>query len=105
VPLTKKGEEIMKEMKKQYGEKKGEEVFYASANKGTIAGVHNKDQASDPGVLPDTPPNDPAKTAPGNAPQGSTWGGLPDVMTHEDMRQAAGRYGANIAGRALPPKG
>ena len=26
-------------MKKQYGEKKGEQVFYASANKGTVKGV------------------------------------------------------------------
>lgn len=27
-------------MKKEYGEKKAERVFYASANKGTIKGVH-----------------------------------------------------------------
>lgn len=40
MPLTKKGQEIMANMKKQYGEKKGEEVFYASENKGTISGVH-----------------------------------------------------------------
>jgi len=30
-------------MHKQYGKKKGEEVFYASANKGTIKGVHGED--------------------------------------------------------------
>jgi len=30
----------MSSMKKEYGAKKGEEVFYASANKGTIKGVH-----------------------------------------------------------------
>jgi len=39
MPLTKKGSEIKAAMKKQYGEKKGEKVFYASANKGTIEGV------------------------------------------------------------------
>ena len=39
MPLTKKGKEIMKSMKEQYGTKKGEEVFYASKNKGTIKGV------------------------------------------------------------------
>lgn len=40
MPLTKKGAKIKKAMAKQYGAKKGEEVFYASANKGTIKGVH-----------------------------------------------------------------
>ena len=29
----------MSSMKKQYGEKKGKQVFYASKNKGTIKGV------------------------------------------------------------------
>lgn len=37
--LTKKGEKIKKAMKDEYGSKKGEQVFYASANKGTIKGV------------------------------------------------------------------
>lgn len=39
MPLTGKGQEIMGSMKKQYGGKKGEEVFYASKNKGKITGV------------------------------------------------------------------
>ncbi len=39
MPLTKKGKKVMRAMKKQYG-KKAKEVFYASANKGTISGVH-----------------------------------------------------------------
>jgi hypothetical protein len=39
MPLTKKGEEIMAAMKKQYGEEKGEQVFYASKNAGKITGV------------------------------------------------------------------
>ena len=29
-------------MKKQYGKKKGEKIFYASANKGTIKGIDKK---------------------------------------------------------------
>ena len=39
MPLTKKGKEIMSAMDKEYGDKKGKEVFYASRNKGTIKGV------------------------------------------------------------------
>lgn len=40
MPLTKKGAKILAAMKKRYGPDKGERVFYASANKGTIKGVH-----------------------------------------------------------------
>ena len=29
-------------MKKQYGEKKGKQVFYASINKGKVKGAHKK---------------------------------------------------------------
>lgn len=39
MPLNKKGKEIMSSMKRQYGPKKGEEVFYASKNKGKIKNV------------------------------------------------------------------
>jgi len=39
MPLTKKGKKIMRSMKKQYGKKKGEQVFYATKNKGKIKGV------------------------------------------------------------------
>lgn len=42
MPLTKKGKKIMKSMKKQYGKKKGEAVFYASKNKKKIKGVDKK---------------------------------------------------------------
>lgn len=42
MPLTHKGRTILRAMRKQYGRDKGEEVFYASANKGTIKGVHGK---------------------------------------------------------------
>lgn len=39
MPLTKKGKKIKRAMTKEYGSKKGEQVFYASRNKGTIKGV------------------------------------------------------------------
>ena len=39
MPLTKKGKKIIKAMKAEYGDTKGEGVFYASRNKGTISGV------------------------------------------------------------------
>jgi hypothetical protein len=42
MPLTKKGSKIKSAMQKEYGKKKGESVFYASANKGTIKGVEKK---------------------------------------------------------------
>jgi hypothetical protein len=42
MPLTKKGMKIKKAMLKEYGKKRGEAVFYASRNKGTISGVDYK---------------------------------------------------------------
>ena len=42
MPLTKKGKKIMQNMKKEYGSKKGKQVFYASKNKGRIKGVDRK---------------------------------------------------------------
>lgn len=42
MPETSKGRKIKRAMKKTYGTKKGTKVFYASANKGTIKGVHKK---------------------------------------------------------------
>jgi hypothetical protein len=44
MPLTDKGEEIKANMKKEYGAKKGESVFYASRNAGTISGVDSTDR-------------------------------------------------------------
>lgn len=38
-PLTAKGNEIRSNMEKEYGEKKGKSVFYASKNAGKISGV------------------------------------------------------------------
>lgn len=42
MPLTKKGEKILHAMQREYGSKKGKQVFYASENAGTIHGVHHK---------------------------------------------------------------
>lgn len=42
MPMTEKGKKIKAAMKKQYGKKKGEQVFYATENKGTIKGVTKK---------------------------------------------------------------
>lgn len=42
MPLTKKGGKIMRAMKKEYGPLKGEGIFYASKNKGTIKGVEKR---------------------------------------------------------------
>lgn len=40
MPLTPKGRKIKAAMDKEYGKKKGDRVFYASQNKGTIKGTH-----------------------------------------------------------------
>jgi hypothetical protein len=40
MPLTEKGGLIRSKMRAHYGKKKGDRVFYASENKGTIPGVH-----------------------------------------------------------------
>lgn len=42
MPLTRKGRKIKKAMTHTYGPKKGERVFHASAQKGTVNGVHRK---------------------------------------------------------------
>ncbi len=39
MPLTEKGRKILAAMRRQYGDKKGERVFYASVNAGKITGV------------------------------------------------------------------
>ena len=42
MPETKKGKKIHAAMREQYGKAKGDRVYYASAQKGTITGVHKK---------------------------------------------------------------
>jgi hypothetical protein len=49
MPLTEKGETIKGAMEEQYGEGKGEQVFYASKNKGSISGV-DKSDADEPAL-------------------------------------------------------
>lgn len=39
MPLTPKGKKIKRAMTKKYGKDKGERIFFASENKGTIEGV------------------------------------------------------------------
>lgn len=39
MPLTAKGKRILRAMRRQYGPRKGEQVFYASKNAGKIKGV------------------------------------------------------------------
>ena len=48
MPLTAKGEKIRRAMHEQYGAKKGESVFYASINKGTIKGAEKTGQSPNP---------------------------------------------------------
>jgi hypothetical protein len=40
MPLTAKGVKVKAAMAKTYGKQKGEKVFYASQNAGTITGTH-----------------------------------------------------------------
>lgn len=42
MPMTEKGSKIMAAMRKKYGKKRGEQVFYASKQKGTIRGVEKR---------------------------------------------------------------
>ena len=51
MPLTDKGEKIKKAMTEQYGSKKGESVFYASANKGVITGIEKRKHANKGGLI------------------------------------------------------
>ena len=42
MPKTVKGRKIEKAMRKTYGAKKGEQVFYASINSGRVKGAERK---------------------------------------------------------------
>lgn len=39
MPLSRKGRKIRAAMREEYGKEKGDRVFYASENKGTIKGL------------------------------------------------------------------
>ena len=51
MPLSSKGEKILGSMREQDGSKKGESVFYASANKGVITGVEKRKHANKGGLI------------------------------------------------------
>jgi hypothetical protein len=51
MPLNAKGKTILTAMLKEYGQKKGERVFYASKNKGTIKGVEKKRPTRAPTIM------------------------------------------------------
>ena len=55
MPLSSKGEKIKKAMIEPYGKEKGESVFYASANKGTITGIEKRKHAYKGGLIKDFP--------------------------------------------------
>lgn len=42
MPLTKTGKKVLRSMRKEYGKKKGQQVFYASINKGKLKGMEKK---------------------------------------------------------------
>jgi hypothetical protein len=42
MPLTPKGKKVKAAMEGQYGKDRGERVFYAAENKGTLRGVARK---------------------------------------------------------------
>lgn len=42
MPLTKKGKRVKRAMRKTYGKKRGDRVYYASQNAGRIKGTHRK---------------------------------------------------------------
>lgn len=48
MPLTAKGEKILKHMQQEYGKAKGKAVFYASINKGLITGAELRPRARKP---------------------------------------------------------
>lgn len=81
MPLTSKGKEILSSMEKTYkSPEKAKEVFYASANKGTITGVHNdrKDcNMSNDQTQPD-PASGPMST---KGPSGGKVNNLPEAAT------------------------
>lgn len=45
MPLTDKGKKVMRQLKDEYGAKKGEDVFYAMKNSGKLKGVDRPHQS------------------------------------------------------------
>jgi len=42
MPLNKKGKKVKKAFEKEYGKKKGDSIFYASINSGTVKNATKK---------------------------------------------------------------
>lgn len=55
MPLSKAGKKIKAKLEKQYGEKKGEGIFYAMENKGEIPGMNKKTGYNVGGQVPTQP--------------------------------------------------
>ena len=51
MPLSKAGKKIKAKLEKQYGEKKGEGIFYAMENKGEIPGMNKMKSDADGGMM------------------------------------------------------
>ena len=51
MPLTDKGKKIMQSMKRTYGGKKGEQVFYATRNAGKVTGVEETSARKSAGTI------------------------------------------------------
>ena len=52
MPLTAKGERILKAMVASYGKADGERIFYSSKNAGTITGVEEAVKKPRPSMVP-----------------------------------------------------
>lgn len=128
MPLTAKGEEILGNMKEQYGAEKGEQVFHASKNKGTITGVDQNEGPDKPGPsAPDRPrrPGGPADPSAGAAALPATGsdeqlgspfpqfkgdaakakeldGSLPTAVSHQDLAARSREMWERGAGRPAP---
>jgi len=107
VPLTKKGSKILSSMRAQYGGKKGEQVFYASINKGKIKGAEKSTKRAEGGPvggrypLPIVPIYDPVpgrESSSSLVPLKTTKGILPRRPYGENLPERA------RGGRAEPEK-
>lgn len=55
MPMSKAGQKIMANLKKEYGEKKGEGVFYAMENQGRIPGMKKMKGYAEGGMMKEVP--------------------------------------------------
>lgn len=55
MPMSKAGRKIMANLKKEYGDKKGEGIFYAMENKGEIPGMNKMKGYAEGGMMKEVP--------------------------------------------------